>query len=724
MNQTLRRIIVWILLGSLLIGVVPVVALNAFADGGHTAAEGWQNNETHHWHACEAAGCTDHTGADAHGYAAHEYSVKDFSEPAAEDNTYYFTCECGHKGTQTYKAYPVTFVTEHGTAAPQTVVENECAAEPTEPTAEGYRFVQWETDGNAWDFTTEITEPTTLTAKWERVYTVSIAANPRAEALEAVTEAAPGETVTVTAQAKPGYEITELTANGNAFEGSFTMPEENVTIAAQIAVKEVKLEQTSVATLFVGASTTLTVEHPALETVTWQTSDAEVATVTDGVVTGIAPGQATITAKVQEGQKEFTADCPVTVAELAFTAQNRTVSGKVNTDLTQTTVTLTLTDGTLKAKTASNFTAADFQVNTPAGVSFTAERTGSKTIRLTFTGKPTAVKSEAMTIQVSKALVEGAPGEGFVTVTANENTKWEILTPHTVSAANDAASALVTSNLPTEGFAKGETVTFTPQTSAPFYVRSVSTVPAATVSSQNGTFSFTMPDENVTVKFEVAIESVTTIAADKSYAKSFSISDAVGLSEAVRSGSGVTMSKPLSEAQKDALDEGGSMNFLFRVTKYTSESDKKALEEQAITNDKCKLAHSASSDLSYIDISLYVRVYDKEGKLVGDDSVKITDTGSYMVDAVFSAYRSPANRLYYIHENHDVKKYLRQAGGSSDGNVIFEDLTQFSTYVLVRTTTETPGTGDSFPLEALLAAFCLSCLGITVLIARRKRIVE
>jgi uncharacterized protein YjdB len=50
------------------------------------------------------------------------------------------------------------------------------------------------------------------------------------------------------------------------------------------------------------------------KTLTWKTSDASVATVADGVVTGVAAGTATITATANDGTKEK-ATCVVTVIE-------------------------------------------------------------------------------------------------------------------------------------------------------------------------------------------------------------------------------------------------------------------------------------------------------------------------------------------------------------------------------------------------------------------------
>ena len=72
----------------------------------------------------------------------------------------------------------------------------------------------------------------------------------------------------------------------------------------------------STASIAVDGTETLTATTvPAGQTVTWTSSDDEVATVSGGVVTGVAAGTATITASITVDGQTYTATCTVTVAE-------------------------------------------------------------------------------------------------------------------------------------------------------------------------------------------------------------------------------------------------------------------------------------------------------------------------------------------------------------------------------------------------------------------------
>ncbi len=71
--------------------------------------------------------------------------------------------------------YTVTFDSAGGSAAAaQTVKYNEKASKPADPEREHYNFVQWNLEGNAYDFNTPVTGDITLTAEWSpKTYTIT-----------------------------------------------------------------------------------------------------------------------------------------------------------------------------------------------------------------------------------------------------------------------------------------------------------------------------------------------------------------------------------------------------------------------------------------------------------------------------------------------------------------------------------------------------------------------
>ena len=97
----------------------------------------------------------------------------------------------------------------------------------------------------------------------------------------------------------------------STFFGSVQTPD---TVTVEVAVTGVTVTPTT-ASVTVGQSTTLTATvaptTASNKTVTWSTSDGDIATVSDGVVTGVSAGTATITVTTADGG--FTATCAVTV---------------------------------------------------------------------------------------------------------------------------------------------------------------------------------------------------------------------------------------------------------------------------------------------------------------------------------------------------------------------------------------------------------------------------
>ncbi len=65
--------------------------------------------------------------------------------------------------------YNVTFNTDGGTSIEvQKVKKNSTVTKPEDPTKDGYIFKEWQVNGNTFNFDTEITKDTELTAIWEK----------------------------------------------------------------------------------------------------------------------------------------------------------------------------------------------------------------------------------------------------------------------------------------------------------------------------------------------------------------------------------------------------------------------------------------------------------------------------------------------------------------------------------------------------------------------------
>ena len=249
-------------------------------------------------------------------------------------------------------------------------------------------------------------------------------------------------------------------------------------------VTKVELNKTSL-TLNVGDEETLiptiTPDNATDKSVTWESSDTNIATVdTNGVVTAVAPGTATITVTTVDGGYKDT--CPVTV-----TAAPVPVTGvSLNKDSTSLTVggteTLTATvkpeDATNKAVTwtSSNSTVATVDQN---GV-VTALARGTAVI--TATAADGRGASASCTVTVSSYLPPANPNYR-ITVEATQG--------GTVTADPTAAKA-------------GTTVTLTPDPDAGYQVGSVAVTdrfgePVAVTEQADGTYTFTMPNGQVTV---------------------------------------------------------------------------------------------------------------------------------------------------------------------------------------------------------------------------------
>ena len=86
------------------------------------------------------------------------------------------------------------------------------------------------------------------------------------------------------------------------------------TIGDEDANPSIELNKTAFTIAVDGTETLTATTVPADATVTWESSDTDVATVAAGVVTGVAAGTATITAKITVDGTDYTATSEVTVS--------------------------------------------------------------------------------------------------------------------------------------------------------------------------------------------------------------------------------------------------------------------------------------------------------------------------------------------------------------------------------------------------------------------------
>ena len=243
---------------------------------------------------------------------------------------------------------------------------------------------------------------------------------------------------------------------------------------AAIAVTGVSLNKTAL-TLNIGAQETLTAtvspSNAANKAVTWNSSNANVATVNGGVVTGVSAGNATITVATQDGGR--TATCSVTVEPSAIAA----------TGLSLNKNTMTLTVGgsetlapTIQPGNATNqnvtWASGSTAIATVANGVVTAVSSGTTTITATTEdGNHTAnciVTVAAQPVQVSglslnKNTMTLAAGDATGTLVptiapinaTNQNVSW--------ASSNTAVAAVSASGVVTPLAAGNATVTATAQ---------------------------------------------------------------------------------------------------------------------------------------------------------------------------------------------------------------------------------------------------------------------
>lgn len=275
-------------------------------------------------------------------------------------------------------------------------------------------------------------------------------------------------------------------------------------LAENIAATDLTISDTS-ATVYVGGTKTLTaVKTPSDSSypVIWSSSDEAKATVNNGVVTGVAVGSATITAKVQSNTDDtnptyIEKTCAVTVSEDTVTVFSVTAPGAANKSVTMTigsNLQLTGTTSYVSGKTTTGLNVTkntDNTVanNTSAGL-ITAANIGQTTI--TAASPVDGSKTDTITVNVvadftvtataptTKNLLAGSSVTMEVTTTAGSSATYQwykgnaaisnaTAAAYTISTAATSDSGNYTCKVTDNGITKSSD-TFTVNVRAPYTV--------------------------------------------------------------------------------------------------------------------------------------------------------------------------------------------------------------------------------------------------------------
>lgn len=235
-------------------------------------------------------------------------------------------CSCERQA----KTYTVTFDSNGGsTVAAQTIKEGEKVEIPSDPTKEGYTFDGWYIDEDKYDFSKEVNKDLTLTAKW----------------------AEDGDACTKTCST--GYTLDTKTCS--CVKNGSSKTETVKVISATMNKTSLELTVGSTSEL----SVTIKPTNATNKTVTWKSSDAKVATVSNGKVTAIGAGTATITATV-DGK---TATTKVTVTAKSSGTANNSNNNSTSGNTTNNTTPVVTTTYTVKFDSNGGSTVASQTVD-------------------------------------------------------------------------------------------------------------------------------------------------------------------------------------------------------------------------------------------------------------------------------------------------------------------------------------------------------------------------
>lgn len=228
--------------------------------------------------------------------------------------------------------------------------------------------------------------------------------------------------------AATGTEFSYKTISGRKADSFLKSLPNDLTVSnGSISKGTISLDKTSASIYEKGTGNTVTLKATVngSGTVKWTSSDAKVATVKDGVVTGVAKGSATITATLynSKGAKVTAVNCSVTVKEATLTLDKSAVNTYAKGTGNTATITATV-NGVKVAGNAVTWKSLNAATATVSNGVITGVKTGTTTVTATVNGisknVSVTVKDPTLTLNRTSGTIY-TKGTTTVTLTATVN---------------------------------------------------------------------------------------------------------------------------------------------------------------------------------------------------------------------------------------------------------------------------------------------------------------
>ena len=203
-------------------------------------------------------------------------------------------------------------------------------------------------------------------------------------------------------------------------------------------------------TVETGKTITLTVSGQGENQVQWETSDEKIATVSGGVVTGVAAGIATITASVTVDGKECQGTHTVTVTAPAAEPVEFSITGGTSVKMGETLMLKAVTIDNADITAKADWSSSDTKVATVSGGVVTPVAPGKTTVSAKYEGVSKGIEiTVSAGLETVTASVTGAPASMKIGDTAQLQAVLDVegLTPATVTwTSTDKSKIDVTSS--------------------------------------------------------------------------------------------------------------------------------------------------------------------------------------------------------------------------------------------------------------------------------------